>query len=139
MRSPRLVRVAAALAVAAALDAGVPGRARAADPVVSVAYVAVGLVTATTAAANLTFWAYDEGAPRGWRIAGYVSGAVELAVGAGILVAGGDPWIGGIPLALGAAAVCAAWLAPPATTVGGPVVAPVVGDGAAGVAVTGTF
>ncbi|MBI4512240.1 MAG: hypothetical protein HY698_21585 [Deltaproteobacteria bacterium] len=80
-------------------------------------------VSVITIAVNGTHAAFDEGAPRAWRILGYGSGAVSVALGTYLLIdqneTGRDIAVGVVPLATGVAALVTALLAPIPTDIVG--------------------
>jgi hypothetical protein len=128
-----------------------PGGGRAGRTLRSAAYgvgyavPAVGAILTT--AVNGVHLAYDEGTPRGWRIAGYVFGGVEIALGATLLVVRGEGTentvLAIVPIGLGVAALATAFFAPePDDVVGGAGwarVAPFVTPDGGGLSVIGRF
>jgi hypothetical protein len=102
-----------ALAALLLLTAAAPARADTDDTLLAIGYVGSMAGGALATAVNGSHLAFGEGAPRGWRIFGYLIGGVDLAWGAGALIAAGDRSegvaAGAIALAVGTASVLTAF------------------------------
>ena len=138
------------LAAAAVAAAAGPARADAGDTaprvLEPVAYVTPAIAASLTVIVNATAIAYDRPVGRGWRVAGYVCGAVEVVFGAGLLAFRNDSGLrvglGVVPVVIGAAALGTAFFAPREEVVlgaQGVAVGPLVGPGIGGVVVGGRF
>ncbi len=108
-RAVLLVFLAALLAVAA------PRPARGTeltDTLLVFGYVVPMGFGGIATAVNGTYLAYDEPAPRHWRVIGWVAGGIDLAWGAGLLAFANDRTeglvLGSLGLGVGAAAVLTA-------------------------------
>lgn len=79
---------------------------------------------AVTTVVNGFHIAYDEGSPRGWRIAGYLFGGVDVAMGVLLLTTSHetttDLALGVVPLVVGTTSILTALLAPTPDDIVGP-------------------
>jgi hypothetical protein len=102
----RVAALVALLAVAA------PARADTADTFAAFGYVVPMGFGAIATAVDSTYLAYDEPAPRHWRLIGWIAGGVDVALGAGLLAFVNDRSeglvLGGLALGVGAASVLTA-------------------------------
>ena len=109
------MRPALAALIVASVCAAAPARARADtdDTLLAIGYVSSMIGGAVATAVNGSHLAFGEGAPRGWRIFGYVIGGVDVAWGVGALVAAGDRSegivVGSLALTVGAASLLTAF------------------------------
>jgi hypothetical protein len=121
-------RAAAALAGAliAGAGAGRLARAELADTARDVGeatgYAVPAIAAAITSVANGTALAYGASVSGGWRLAGWIAGAVEVGIGTGLLVWRHDTSyqvaLGAVPLALGVASLATATFVDQEVTVG---------------------
>ena len=88
----------------------------------AVGYGVPAIAAAITTVANGTAWAYGSAMGQGWRIAGWVAGGVEVAIGAALLATERDDnyelAIGVIPVVLGTASILTATVVDREVTVG---------------------
>ena len=137
----RRALIAALLTIPAAASADAGDTARSVGGAIGYAVPAIG--AALTTFANGTALAYDEPSTIGWRVAGWIAGGVEVAIGTGMLLTYNENRIriglGVVPVALGVAALATATfvaseeVAPPPQVA----VTPVVWPGGGGAAVAG--
>jgi hypothetical protein len=125
---------------AAAADAG--DTARSVGEAVGYTTPAIG--AALTTIANGTALAYGEASPRGWRVAGWILGGVEVAIGTGLLYWRHDGSVeiglGVLPVVLGVASLTTATLVDSEEVPGQPMaVVPWVASGAGGIGIGGRF
>ena len=105
-----------ALAVAAVLAAASPARAdlgqTARDVGEAAGYGVPAIAAAVTTVANGTALAYGSSMAQGWRIAGWIAGGVEVAIGTVLLLTERDNTfeltLGIVPVVLGAASIATA-------------------------------